>query len=77
MHNVTVESDDTDDQWLNAVNTSSFNNYQASAVMKVNDFDVRFQIGSAADINTINQKFVRREQVEPTKIRLKMWNKRH
>ena len=46
-----------------------------SAILTVNDYDVRFQLDSAADVNTICQKHVRKHHVSPTTVRLNMWNK--
>ena len=43
--------------------------------MNVNDCEVRFQLDSAADVNTICKKFVRKDQVRPTSVTLRMWNK--
>ena len=43
--------------------------------MNVNDCEVRFQLDSAAHVNTICKKFVRKYQVRPTSITLRMWNK--
>ena len=48
---------------------------EVTAVMTVNDCDVRFQLDSAADVNTISQCHVLKEQWKPTKLRLNMWNK--
>ena len=48
---------------------------EVTAVMTVNDCDVRFQLDSAADVNTISQCHVLKEQCKPTKLRLNMWNK--
>jgi len=42
--------------------------------MKLNDCDIRFQLDTGADVNIITSKFVRKEQVIPTKITLAMWN---
>lgn len=50
---------------------------EVTAVMTVNDCDVRFQLDSAADVNTISQCHVRKEQCKPTKVPLNMWNKRN
>ena len=36
---------------------------------------VSFQLDSAANVNTICQKHVRKHQVSPTTVRLNMWNK--
>ena len=35
---------------------------------------MKFQLHSAAEVNTICQKFVHRYQVQPTDMKLKMWN---
>ena len=43
-------------------------------MMQVNNCDVRFQLNTGADINTINQRFVRKEQVRKTNEKLVMWN---
>ncbi|KAI0240365.1 hypothetical protein LSAT2_008908, partial [Lamellibrachia satsuma] len=43
-------------------------------MMQVNNCDVRFQLDTGADINTINQRFVRKEQVRKTNEKLVMWN---
>ncbi|XP_060077956.1 uncharacterized protein LOC132557483 [Ylistrum balloti] len=67
------DSDDDNYHWLSAVKSKPRQN--VSACMIVNEQEVRFQLDSAADVNTINQKFVRKTQVRPTSITLKMWNK--
>ena len=46
-----------------------------NATLTVNDHGVRFQLDSAADVNTICQKHGRKHQVSPTTVRLNMWNK--
>ncbi|CAC5397951.1 unnamed protein product [Mytilus coruscus] len=43
--------------------------------MNVNDCDVRFQLDSAADVNTICKRYIRKEQVKLSTITLRMWNK--
>ena len=65
-------NDDDDDQWLMAV---SHKEDSSGAILTVNDYDVRFQLDSAADVNTICQKHVRKHHVSPTTVRLNMWNK--
>lgn len=65
-------NDDDDDQWLMAV---SHKEGSSSAILTVNDYDVRFQLDSAADVNTICHKHVRKHHVSPTTVRLNMWNK--
>ena len=63
--------DDTedDDDWLQAHGlTFGVNGHKVqqriTALMQVNNCDVRFQLDTGADINTINQRFVRKEQVK-------------
>ncbi len=46
-----------------------------SATLTVNNNDVKFQLDSAADVNTICQKHVKKHQVFTTTVRLNMWNK--
>ena len=46
-----------------------------NAILTVNGHPVRFQLDSAAGVNTICQKHVREHQVSPTTVRLNMWNK--
>ena len=64
--------DDIDDKWLMAVKNDG---NSIIATLTVNDLDVKFQLDSAADVNTICQKHVREQQVSPTNTRLNMWNK--
>ena len=64
--------DDIDDKWLIAVKNDG---NSIIATLTVNDLDVKFQLDSAADVNTICQKHVRKQQVSPTNTRLNMWNK--
>lgn len=45
-----------------------------TALMRVNDFDVRFQLDSGADVNIISTKFVKKHQIRPTQQNLTMWN---
>ena len=45
------------------------------ALMQVNGCEVRFQLDSGADVNTISQKFVKKSQVKSTSQKLIMWNK--
>ena len=46
-----------------------------NASLTVNEHDVSFQLDSAAKVNTICQKRIRKHQVSPTTVRLNMWNK--
>ena len=65
-------NDNYDDQWLMAV---SHEKESINATLTVHDHPVRFQLDSAADVNTICQKHAREHQVSPTTVRLIMWNK--
>ena len=65
-------NDDNDDKWLMAVKNDS---NSIIATLTVNDLDVKFQLDSATDVNTICQEHVRKQQVSPTNTRLNMWNK--
>ena len=64
--------EDSDDQWLMAVSNGTDS---VTATLTLNDIDVKFQLDTAADVNTICQKHVRQHQVSPTTVRLNMWNK--
>ena len=46
----------------------------ATATLRINDRNVRFQLDTAADVNTICQKHLKKEQVRPSGQRLIMWN---
>ena len=48
---------------------------QLTALLRINNTNVRFQLDTGADINTINKRFVRPEQINPTQKVLTMWNK--
>lgn len=43
--------------------------------MMVNDCEIRFQLDSGADVNTIQKKYVRKDQVENCSKTLRMFNK--
>ena len=58
--------------WLNAVTSSR--KPRETALMFVNGCEVRFQLDSGAEVNTICQKYVKKEQVKPTDTKLTMWN---
>lgn len=75
VHLVDVESDcdDPDFKWLAAVKSKSDN--RVTALMQVNGHDIRFQLDSGADVNTICSKFVKKDQIRPTNETLMMWNK--
>ena len=42
--------------------------------MIVNGCEISFQLDSGADVNTIQQKYVKKEQVVPSTQNLIMWN---
>ena len=84
VNSVSALDDSDDDCWLNAIDAVSEKSIsiveantdkKVTALMNVNDCEVRFHLDSAADVNTICKKFVRKDQVRPTSITLRMWNK--
>ena len=72
---IPANSDDDDDAYLHAVNGHLKTNNALTALSEVNQCKVRFQIDTGAQVNTICQKLVRKEQVRPTSKTLIMWNK--
>ena len=60
-------------QWIMAVDDGK--QKRMTALMGVNNVEIRFQLDSAADVNTINQKYVRKDQIKSTGQKLIMWNK--
>lgn len=64
---------DTNDIKMTGTMTSA-NKGIMSAVMRVNECDVRFHLHSGADVNTICKKFVRKHQLQPAQQKLTMWN---
>ena len=66
------EDEHVDGQFVSAVGTSS--KKRITALMTVNDREVRFQLDSAADVNTICQRYVHASQIQPTQQKLTMWN---
>ena len=67
------EDDEEDQKWLLAIESGEKNT--VTALMCVNGCDVKFQLDSGAEVNTICQKYVRQNQVKPSKYKLTMWNK--
>ena len=67
VNSVSALDDSDDDCWFNAVSEKYISVVEANvdknvtALMKVNDCEVRFQIDSAANVNTICKKFVRKD----------------
>lgn len=76
VHAVSVGNDNIsgndEEAWLMAVDTGK---RRIHASLCVNDNLVKFQLDSAADVNTICQKHVRKSQVTPCNLKLNMWNK--
>ena len=73
------DMEDDDDDWLQTHGlTFGVNGHKVqqrvTAMMQVSNCDVRFQLDSGADVNTINQRFVRKEQVRKTNEKLVIWN---
>ena len=62
-----------DEFWLSIVQAEKRS--QVTATMTVNEKNVKFQVDTGAEINTINQKFVRKTQVKKRNTKLRMWNK--
>ena len=76
VHAVSMESvdqeSDMEPQFLSAV--TSHNVGTVTILMRINECDVCFQLGSAADIHKICAKFVKNHQLLPSKQKLTMWN---
>ena len=68
-----VSTDDDNDVYLNVVHNKQRDTL--TALLEVNECTVRFQIDTGAQVNTICQRYVCREQVHPTTKNLIMWNK--
>ena len=47
---------------------------RVTALMQVNDWDVRILLDTGADVNTITQRFVHKQQVRQSSGKLIMWN---
>ena len=63
------------EEYLYTVNKSEQERKRLTAMLSVNNCDVRFQIDTGADVSTICKRFVRKEQVRPCSRTLIMWNK--
>ena len=64
-------SESEEDAWLNNI---SGKRSRAYAKLEINNIEISFQLDTGADVNTICQKYVKKEQVTKTKTNLKMWN---
>ena len=61
-----------DEIWLAAVGNGK---PRATATLKVNEQSIKFQLDTGSDVNTICQRYVKKQQVKRTNQRLTMWNK--
>ena len=66
------QNDLEDDIWLTAVGNGK---PRATATLTVNDQNIKFQLDTGSDVNTICQRYVRKQQVRETSQKLTMWNK--
>ena len=66
------QSDFEDYTWLTAVGNGK---PRATATLSTNDQNIKFQLDTGSDVNTICQRYVRKEQLRKTGQRLTMWNK--
>ena len=71
-HDQSDALEDEDDIWLSAVGNGR---PRATATLNVNGKDIQFQLDTGSDVNTICQRYVRKQQVKRTSQRLTMWNK--
>ena len=71
IHLLTEETDTSDEAWLNAIGDGK---RRATACLKINNCEVRFQLDTAADVNTLQQRFVKKSQVIKSNQTLVMWN---
>lgn len=65
------DTTDEDELWLNAVHA---NKTTLTAVMNANNCSIRFQLDSGAQTNTIQKKYVRKEQVRPSSSTLRVYD---
>lgn len=75
MQTVKLSSESGSDEefWLNCIESSI--NAKAKAKMMINDYEVNFHIDTGAQVNTIQQKFVRKSQRIKKVSYLRKWNK--
>jgi hypothetical protein len=64
-------SDSENEAWLSCVST---NKTRATVQLSVNGHPARFQLDTAADVNIICQRYVRKSQTTATHQKLIMWN---
>ena len=63
------------EEYLHTVSKSEQERERLTAMLSINNCDIRFQIDTGADISTICTRFVRKEQVRPCSRTLPVWNK--
>ena len=63
--------DDEDEFWLSVVRAEKRST--VTATMTVNNCDVKFQVDTGAEINTINSRYVRKTQVKRKDTKLRLW----
>lgn len=78
VHSVEVrdgenQSGSPDARWLQSINQGRDGD-RIYARMLVNECDVRFQVDSGAEVNTLKQCFVKKDQVQATTTKLFAWN---
>ena len=74
VHSLERENSDSDDDyWLASVKGRISDKVMANMI--INDCEIKFQIDTGAQVNTICQKYVKKEQAQKSNTTLKMWNK--
>ena len=75
VRSVDHQNADSDTEWLHTYGTAGDTvKKRITALMQVNDCDVRFLLDTGADVNTITQRFVHKQQVRQSSGKLIMWN---
>ncbi|XP_068212643.1 uncharacterized protein [Palaemon carinicauda] len=69
------EADEGYDHYMWMAPVEMKNSNRLSALLIVNDTEVRFHLDTGADVNAICQRYVKKDQVRPTSVKLAMWNK--
>ncbi|XP_068224775.1 uncharacterized protein [Palaemon carinicauda] len=69
------EADEGYDHYMWMAPVEMKNSNRLTALLIVNDTEVRFHLDTGADVNAICQRYVKKDQVRPTSVKLAMWNK--
>ncbi|XP_064099353.1 uncharacterized protein LOC135210375 [Macrobrachium nipponense] len=69
------EADEGYDHYMWMAPVAMKNSNRLTALLIVNDTEVRFHLDTGADVNAICQRYVKRDQVRPTSVKLAKWNK--